>query len=157
MGEAWPEVQCDVSSFDGGVRVRAALQRPDRYRFWNDKVSEPRIPRGAGLSYAAASFREGGLSIEHTSFNRVLDFDSEKRIVEVESGISLDALHKFLVSRALFLKIQPGYGRITVGGCIATDAHGKNQARDGTFINQVTGLTLFHPTQGLIDLYDSTE
>ncbi len=157
MGEAWPEVQCDVSSFDGGVRVRAALQRPDRYRFWNDKVSEPRIPRGAGLSYAAASFREGGLSIEHTSFNRVLDFDSEKRIVEVESGISLDALHKFLVSRALFLKIQPGYGRITVGGCIATDAHGKNQARDGTFINQVTGLTLFHPTQGLIDLDDSTE
>jgi len=109
------------------------------------------------LSYAAASFREGGLSVEHTSFNRVLDFDSEKGIVEVESGISLDALHKFLVSRALFLKIQPGYGRITVGGCIATDAHGKNQARDGTFINQVAGLTLFHPAQGFIDLDDSTE
>jgi len=87
--------------------VRAALQRPDRYRFWNDKICEPRIPRGAGLSYAAASFCEGGLSIEHTSFNRVLDFDSEKHIVEVESGMSPDALHKCLIPRALFLKIQP--------------------------------------------------
>jgi decaprenylphospho-beta-D-ribofuranose 2-oxidase len=156
-GEPWPEARCDVSSFDGGVRAHTGLQRPDRYRFWNDKMREPRIPRGAGLSYAAASFREGGLSIEHTSFDRILDFDSEKHIVEVESGISLDALHRFLGSRALFLKVQPGYGRITVGGCIAADAHGKNQARDGTFINQVAGLTLFHPTQGLIDLDASTE
>src|SRR2546425_11788868 len=57
MGGPWPELQCDVSSFDGGIRVRARLQRPDRYRFWNDKTYEPRIPRGAGLSYAAASFR----------------------------------------------------------------------------------------------------
>jgi decaprenylphospho-beta-D-ribofuranose 2-oxidase len=157
MGKAWPVAQCEVSSFDGGVRKRATLQRPDRYRFWDQTIREPRIARGAGLSYAAASFREGGLSIEHTSFDRVLDFDSEKHIVEVEGGISLDALHKFLASRGLFLRIQPGYGRITVGGCIATDAHGKNQARDGTFINQVTGLTLFHPTQGLVDLDDHTE
>lgn len=153
----WPAAQCEISSFDGGVRRRATLQRPDRYRFWDEKVSEPRIPRGAGLSYAAASFREGGLSIEHTSFDRVLDFDSERRIVEVESGISLGTLHQFLASRALFLRIQPGHGRITVGGCIATDAHGKNQARDGTFINQVAGMTLSHPTQGLIDLDDRTE
>src|SRR6202165_2505274 len=153
----WPEARCGISSFDGGVRVHAVVQRPDRYRFWDDVKCEPRIARGAGLSYAAASFREGGLSIEHTSFNRVLDFDSKEHMVEVESGLSLDALHKFLISRALFLKIQPGYGRITIGGCIATDAHGKNQARDGTFINQVAGLTLFHPAHGFIELDDSTE
>ena len=143
---AWPTAQCRISSFDGGIHLRSTLQRPDRYRFWNASVSESRIPRGAGLSYAAASFREGGLSVEHTSFNRVLAFDSRTRIVEVEAGISLDALHEFLAPQALYFKIQPGYGRITVGGCIATDAHGKNQTRDGTFINQVAGLTLFHPT-----------
>ncbi len=154
---SWPELQCKVASFDGGIRVGTGVLRPDRYRFWTDHTDGPRIPRGAGLSYAAASFREGGLSIEHTSFNRILDFDSKKHIVEVEGGISLDALHQYLASRALFLKIQPGYGRITVGGCIASDAHGKNQARDGTFINQVAGLTLFHPTHGFIDLDANTE
>ena len=86
---AWPQVRCGISSFDGGVRVRATLQRPDRYRFWDDITLAPRIARGAGLSYAAASFREDGLSIDHTAFDRVLDFDSKERVVEVESGISL--------------------------------------------------------------------
>jgi len=152
LSDPWPELQCRLASFDGGTQVTAVLQRPDRYRFWANKAEGPRIPRGAGMSYAAASFREGGRSIEHTSFNRVLDFDSKEHIVEVESGISLDALHQFLASRALYLKIQPGYGPITVGGCIASDAHGKNQARDGTFIKQVAGLTLFHPAHGFIDL-----
>src|SRR6185503_17775672 len=91
--EAAPTARCRISSFDGGVHARSSLQRPDRYRFWDTPLPEPRIPRGAGLSYAAASFREGGLSVEHTSFDRVLAFDSKQRIVEVESGISLGQLH----------------------------------------------------------------
>jgi hypothetical protein len=54
----------------------------------------------------------------------------------------------FFLSRQL---IQPGHGRITVGSCIAADVHG-NHAKDGTFINQVVGLTLFHPDQGMIEV-----
>ena len=86
----FPRVRCDFASFDGGVRAGGDLQRPDRCRFF-----EPRafcgisIPRGAGLSYAAASFRNGGLSVEHSAFNRILDFDSRTQAVKVEAGISL--------------------------------------------------------------------
>lgn len=153
-----PVARCRFMSFDGGVIAEGLLQRPDRYRFWTPGiVTGPLIPRGAGLSYAAASFCEGGLSIEQGSFNRVLDFDSEQRIVEVEAGIELSALHDFLSSRGLYLPIQPGHGRITVGGCIASDVHGKNHVRDGSFINQVAGLTLFHPEQGLIEVSPETE
>lgn len=104
------------------------------------------------MSYAAASFRENGLSVEHTNFDRVLGFDSASGIVEVECGISLQTLHRFLKPRGLFLKAQPGYARITVGGCIAVDVHGKNQARDGTFMQQVAGLTLHHPSHGEIEI-----
>jgi decaprenylphospho-beta-D-ribofuranose 2-oxidase len=145
-------------SFDGGVVVQGLLQRPDRYRFWTPGTTfGPLIARGAGLSYAAASFSQGGLSVEHGSFNRILDFDSDRGIVEVEAGTELFALYEFLSSRGLYLPIQPGHGRITVGGCIAADVHGKNQAKDGTFINQVVGLTLFHPEHGVIEISSTTE
>jgi decaprenylphospho-beta-D-ribofuranose 2-oxidase len=149
----FPRQRCGFVSFDGGVRVRGELQRPDRCRFFESKaLCGMSISRGAGLSYAAASFREGGLSVEHSTFNRILDFDGRTQTVKVEAGVSLFDLHKFLFTRGLFLATQPGHGRITVGGAIAADAHGKNHWRDGTFIRQVDGLTLFHPVHGLIDL-----
>lgn len=110
------------------------------------------IPRGSGLSYAAASFGDGGLSIDHTKFNRLLDFDSSENIIEVEAGISLAALFDFLAARCLYLPVQPGHGRITVGGSIAANVHGKNQTRDGTFMDQIVSLTLFHPDHGLLDI-----
>lgn len=140
-------------TFDGGVRLPGALQAPDRYRYWDNRAEEgARISRGGGLSYAAASFIEGGVSVSHAAFNRIIGFDSATRVVEVESGITLYALHRFLVRYGLYLPIQPGHGRITVGGCVAADVHGKNHVRDGTFMNQVESLTLFHPSHGVIEL-----
>ena len=153
VDNGFPRIRCDFASFDGGVRAGGSLQRPDRCRYFEPgPFSNISIPRGAGLSYAAASFRNGGLSVEHTAFNRILDFDSRTQTVKVEAGISLFDLHKFLCPRGLFLTTQPGHGRITVGGCVAPDVHGKNHWRDGTFIDQVAALTLFHPSHGLIDL-----
>jgi decaprenylphospho-beta-D-ribofuranose 2-oxidase len=145
-------------SFDGGIQAPGQLQRPDRYRYWRGDMSEsPRISRGSGLSYSAASFVRGGLSVEHRSFDRVIDFDSARNVVEVETGISLFALHRFLSARGLHLPVQPGHGRISVGGCIAADVHGKNQSRDGTFINQVESVTLLHPVHGRLELSPQRE
>jgi decaprenylphospho-beta-D-ribofuranose 2-oxidase len=153
-----PQAERDFVSFDGCVRARGRLQQPDRYRYWSgNNLEAPRISRGAGLSYAAASFLNGGLSVSHRSFDRVVDFDAARNVVEVEAGISLFALHRFLSARGLYLPIQPGHGRITVGGCIAADVHGKNQTRDGTFINQVESLTLFHPSHGMLELSPENE
>ena len=140
-------------SFDGGVQVDGMLQQPDRYRYWDrNSVQMPRISRGAGLSYVAASFLNGGLSVSHTSFDRVTEFDVISNIVEIETGITLFALYRFLSTHGLYLPVQPGHGRITVGGCIAADVHGKNHVRDGTFMNQVVSLTLFHPSHGMLEL-----
>lgn len=154
----FPAAERRLVSFDSGVACRGVLQRPDRYKFWTpDGLTGPLIPRGAGLSYAAASFGPGARSIEHGAFNRVLGFDRRQGVVEVEAGISLGALYDFLASRGLFLPVQPGHGRISVGGCVAADVHGKNHAQDGTFINQVVGLTLFHPAHGLLELTPEKE
>ena len=148
-----PITEQEFLSFDGGVRALGLLQRPDRYRHLQPQsFPDTAIPRGAGLSYAPASFRHDALSVEHTSFSRVLGIDSVEKIIDVEAGISLAGLYDILAPRGLYLPTQPGHGLITIGGCIAADAHGKNQARDGTFIEQVESLILFHPEHGILDL-----
>ena len=148
-----PQAVYNFVSFDGGVRARGYLQQPDRYRFWRGSLDEaPRISRGAGLSYSGASFLADGLSVSHRSFDRVLDFDSGRNVIEVETGVTMSALHRVLSARGLYLPVQPGHGRISVGGCIAADVHGKNQTRDGTFINQGEEVTLVHPAHGILRL-----
>lgn len=145
--------ETEYASFDGGVRLGSRRRRPDRYRFFDELAAgAPVIPRGAGLSYAAASFGAGATVVEHQLLNRVLGFDDRRKVVEVEAGISLGDLHAFLSGRGLYLPVQPGHPSITVGGCVAADSHGKGHARWGTFSSQVVGLTLFHPRHGILEL-----
>jgi decaprenylphospho-beta-D-ribofuranose 2-oxidase len=141
-------------SFDGNVEASCHIIRPDRYSaFKSDRfATKPLIPRGAGLSYAAASFCDGGTSIDMTRFDRILSFDRDLGIVEVEAGLTLSALHHFLSPRGWYLPVQPGYGSICIGGCIAADVHGKNPSKDGNFSKQVLSLQLFHPGHGIVEL-----
>ena len=77
-------------------------------------------------------------------------------ILEVESGVTLGQIYRFATPRGLFLLVQPGHPKITVGGCIGADVHGKNQFRDGTFLNVVESLRLFHPSHGVLELSRSS-
>ena len=139
-------------SFDGATSVDTSCFAPDRYRFWDDTNQQAGISRGAGFSYTAASFSKSIPTIEHRHFNRLLDFDSEAKVLEVESGVTLGQLYQFAAQRGLFIPVQPGHPKITVGGCIGADVHGKNQFRDGTFREIIEGLQLFHPRHGILEL-----
>lgn len=159
-GCCWPDSAVtvrDLMSFDGGARAKACVQQPDRYGFFHTAARPAfSIPRGAGLSFAAASFGADTVTIDLRAFNRILDFNSSTGVVEVESGVRLGVLFDFLWRRGLYLQVQPGYPAISVGGCIAADVHGKNAARDGTFIKQVISIRLFHPSHGIVEMSPST-
>lgn len=140
-------------SFDGGVKEHVEVARPDKLRFWTDRdwaAMPAAISRGAGLSYAAASFGAGAVSIEHRYFNRILAFDEASAELTVEAGADLWTCQRFLLSRGFYLPCHPGHGRITIGGCVAADVHGKNPWRDKTFSAQVRELTLLHPDHGVL-------
>ena len=136
-------------TFDGAVSVVTAHQRPDRFRQLEADLGEAkRIARGGGLSYAAASFGEDVVVQEMTAFDRLLAFDEKKNTLRVEAGATLERVLEWALPRKLRLAVVPGYPRITIGGCIAADAHGKNPARDGTFCDAVESFRLFHPSRG---------
>jgi decaprenylphospho-beta-D-ribofuranose 2-oxidase len=143
-------------TFDGSVALTTDHQRPDRYRHLEiDFGRKPRIARGGGYSYAAASFGKGVLVQELGAFDRILAFGPGPR-VRVEAGITLAKLVEFAHARQTSFPVLPGYPYITVGGCIAADVHGKNPERDGTFCDWVEALTLYHPGKGFATLNRAT-
>ncbi|MBA1158175.1 FAD-binding oxidoreductase [Microvirga mediterraneensis] len=141
-----------LRSFDGGVLCNVRTVKPESYRAISalGPGQTPFVPRGQGLSYAAASFGSSSTAIDMRSFDRVLDYDSDTGEVVVEAGMTLASLFEFLLRKGRYLPVQPGHGQISVGGCIAANVHGKNQARDGTFYDQVQQITLFHPRHGIV-------
>ena len=137
-------------SFDGAIRHVSAYQRPDRYRTIEKTLGEQfRIARGGGYSYAAASFGKNSIVQDLTRFNRILKFEPQHGLITVEAGITLASLLSVTVPAGLWLPVIPGYPAITIGGCVASNVHGKNPATKGTFRKCVRQITLFHPAYGV--------
>lgn len=141
----------ELRSFDRQHVARCRVQRPDRYRLLDALPADmPRIARGAGVSYVAASFGQEATSQELRAFDRFLAFDAERGQLTVEAGAAIGEVQRFALARGWYLPVAPGHPRATVGGCIAADAHGKNPARDGSFRNQVEAMEIHAPLRGTV-------
>jgi FAD/FMN-containing dehydrogenase len=133
------------------------VYRPEQRRQLIELVSERAsddptlIPRGLGRSYGDASLNEAqGVSLQ-TRLNRMLAFDPEQGIIEVESGVSLAELIETLLPRGFFPPVTPGTKYVTVGGALAADVHGKNHHRDGSIAQAVESFTLLTGTGELLE------
>ena len=104
------------------------------------------VARGLGRSYGDAAQNAGGVVVDATSLAGVHSFDADAGVVDVDAGVSLDALLRWFVPRGWFVAVTPGTRFVTVGGAIAADVHGKNHHRDGTFCAAVESLTLRTPS-----------
>jgi len=149
--------ETSFTSFDRSVSLITLHQRPDRFRMLEDKQEIPQIARGGGFSFVPASFSKNILVKEILFFNRILEFNESSKIVVVEAGITLGKILEWSFKKRLFLPVQPGWPGITVGGCIAANVHGKNPHKDGTFVDHVEWIELFHPTFGLKTISRSNE
>jgi len=101
------------------------------------------IPMGSKMSYSSLSFGSKITSLKYKSKNKIR-LSKDKKRVTVSSDIKLFELFNYLYKFDLYLKIQPGISSATVGGCIASNIHGKNQFRDGNFENIVESILLIN-------------
>lgn len=89
------------------------------------------IAYGNGRSYGDSALNS---TIIHTRpHDYFIDFDEQKGLLHVQSGVLLSEILEAIVPRGWFLRVTPGTKLITVGGAIASDVHGKNHHIAGCF------------------------
>ena len=100
------------------------------------------IARGLGRSYNNAAQNGGGLVIATSGMRDVLSFDPASGVVSCEAGVSLEQLMVDLLPSGWFVPVSPGTRKVTVGGAIAADVHGKNHHSAGAFARHVLSFDL---------------
>lgn len=94
--------------------------------------SGPLIARGNGRSYGDSSLNSQ-LSLDMRHMNHMLAFDNETGQLTAEAGVLLSDIIDTFLPRGWFPAVTPGTKFVTVGGMIASDVHGKNHHKDGSF------------------------
>lgn len=154
-----PILETRLYSLTQAEFIDAKIVRPDRYRDLQSVITRQNkiIAQGAGLSYCLATASRGGLTINMRAFNRIVEFNSEENFIVVEAGMSIGELLMFLLPRGFWFSVIPGYPKISLGGCLAFNIHGKSQYHQGLFGDQVLGFTLLHPQKGEIEVAQGDE
>jgi FAD/FMN-containing dehydrogenase len=154
----------EVSNWGNHPRIDARVRTFCRDREAAALLQEasPLIPRGLGRCYGDSALAPVILSTRDR--RRILEVEGHpagtggggvggevvtgreaEGTVVCEGGTSLGELLDVLVPRGWFLPVVPGTKHVTVGGAVASDIHGKNHHRHGTFSRHVRWLDLLTP------------
>jgi len=100
------------------------------------------LGRGLGRSYGDAAQNGGGTVVDATTLPRLFELDRDTATLRVDAGTSLESILRRIVPLGFFVPVSPGTARVTIGGAIAADVHGKNHHRDGSFTRHVEEIVL---------------
>ncbi len=140
----------DYLSWGRTTRPRQSVLRPsfaDELPALLRRAAPPVLAFGNGRSYGDVCLNDGGTLIDMRGLQRLVAFDAESGVLEVEAGVTLASVLALLTrtatrARTWFLPVSPGTKFITVGGAIANDVHGKNHHLAGCFGRHVLSLRL---------------
>ena len=102
--------------------------------------------RGTGLSYNDVSLNSGGIVLDMTGMDQILEWDPATGVVRCESGVTLEKLWKKVEPDGWWPPVVSGTMKTTLGGCLSANIHGKNNFQKGTIGEHVTEFTAMLPT-----------
>lgn len=145
---AWPYVAAsaqpsgvivnDIHSRLNAIRVHRIVE-PETLDAVRNALNAARRERravcvaGGRHAMGAQAFATDGVLIDIRKLNRVLAFDAERGLIEVESGMQWPQLLSELTSAQRggarqwgFSQKQTGADRLTMGGCVSANVHGRS-------------------------------
>lgn len=119
-------------------------------------ANERRLPvvvRGSGTGLVGGGVAlYGGIMLETTGMNRILELDEENLCVTVQPGVLLMDLAAFCEEHDFFYPPDPGEKSATIGGNISTNAGGMRAVKYGVTRDYVRALTAVLPTGEVIQV-----
>ncbi|MEA4828232.1 MAG: FAD-binding oxidoreductase [Clostridium sp.] len=134
------------------VRVHATeeVSKIMKYAYEN---TIPVVARGSGTGLVGASVPlQGGIMIETTEMNHILEVDEENLTLTLEPGVLLMEISKFVEEHDLFYPPDPGEKSATIGGNISTNAGGMRAVKYGVTRDYVRGLEVVLPNGDVLEL-----
>lgn len=112
----------------------------------------PVVARGSGTGLVGGSVPVyGGIMINLSKMNRILELDEENLTLTLEPGVLLMEISKFVEERGLFYPPDPGEKSATIGGNISTNAGGMRAVKYGVTRDYIRGLEIVLPDGRILE------
>ncbi|CAH7425950.1 putative Decaprenylphosphoryl-beta-D-ribose oxidase [Vibrio chagasii] len=105
--------------------------------------------RGSGMSYGDSAISDANVLCTST-FDKLVNWDADSGILALQSGVTIEKLLEFCVPLGWFPCVLAGTKKISIGGAIASDVHGKNHHNAGSFCDYVLDIELWTPDYGVL-------
>ena len=106
----------------------------------NNSSIDTFICRGLGRSYGDSSINNKIINL--SNFKKKFKISKKKKEIECTSNFSIKEILPILLKENFFLNVTPGTQYVTIGGAIASDIHGKNHHKDGSFCDYVNEIKI---------------
>ncbi|MBI4775554.1 MAG: FAD-binding protein [Deltaproteobacteria bacterium] len=135
----------DMSVHEGVPDLIVYAENTDQVSRIMKAANERSIPvtaRGSGTSVTGAVLpTQGGILLDLSSMNRILEISPENFYVRLEPGVICGKLNEELAKYRMFFPPDPGSSAIaTLGGMVSTNASGLRAVKYGTTKEYIKGL-----------------
>lgn len=128
------------------IKVLSSLEISEVFKYANEKLI-PITVRGSGTGLVGACVPlYGGIVLDTTKMNRILELDEDNLVLVVEPGVLLMDIYSFIEPKGYFYAPDPGEKSATIGGNIATNAGGMRAVKYGVTRDWVRAIEVVLPS-----------
>ncbi|HRY21586.1 MAG TPA: FAD-binding oxidoreductase [Flexilinea sp.] len=121
--------------------------------YYANQKQIPVTPRGQGTGLVGGAVPiYGGILMNLSKMNRILELDEENFTLTVEPGVLIMDIYDFVEAHDLYYPPNPGEKSASIGGNVATNAGGMSAVKYGVTRDYVRGLEIVTPEGDILEI-----
>lgn len=98
--------------------------------------------KGGGNSYGDAFLNREQVVLDLSRMRRILSWDPRAGVLRCEPGVTIEDVWRYTLEDGWWMPVVSGTSRVTLGGAVSANIHGKNNFKAGTIGEHVREFTL---------------